>query len=277
MFIDWFTVSAQVLNFLVLVWLLKRFLYKPILNAIDAREERIAKELTEAAAKMELAQKERTEFQHKNKAFNRQREDLLSKVLDEAKAERQRLFHETRQAAYALQTKQQESLNREQQSLNDAISLRTQEEVFAIAQKALTELAGMSLEARICEVFTSHLRELRGEKKESLVKALQTSAGPVLVRSAFNLPAEQRSALQQVLNDMLSTGIKLRFEIVPEVISGIELLANGQKVAWSIADYLGSLEKGVRELLQEHFKPQAKPGIKAANGSGTSTQGAARS
>jgi F-type H+-transporting ATPase subunit b len=37
MLIDWFTVGAQVLNFLILVWLLKRFLYGPILDAIDAR------------------------------------------------------------------------------------------------------------------------------------------------------------------------------------------------------------------------------------------------
>ena len=51
MLIDWFTVGAQTINFLILVWLMKRFLYKPILHAIDAREERIAKELADADAK----------------------------------------------------------------------------------------------------------------------------------------------------------------------------------------------------------------------------------
>ena len=51
MLIDWFTVGAQALNFLILVWLLKRFLYKPILHAIDEREKRIAKELADADAK----------------------------------------------------------------------------------------------------------------------------------------------------------------------------------------------------------------------------------
>ena len=48
MLIDWFTVGAQVLNFVVLVWLLKRFLYKPVLNAIDAREKRVAAEAADA-------------------------------------------------------------------------------------------------------------------------------------------------------------------------------------------------------------------------------------
>lgn len=293
MFIDWFTVSAQVLNFLILVWLLKRFLYKPILNAIDARESRIATELAEAASKMEEAQKERDDFKYKNKAFNRQRDDLLSKVRDEANAERQRLFDEARQAAHALHTKRQEALDREQQNLNNAISRRTQEEVFSIAQKALTTLAGVSLEARICEVFTAHLRELGGERRDDLVKALHAATGPVLVRSAFDLPDEQRGAIQQALNGLLAAapssplkaapstslraGIHLRFETVPEVISGIEIFASGQKVAWSIADYLGSLEKGVRELLQEQFKPQAKPGMRATNVPKTSAQEAVHS
>ena len=77
MLIDWFTVSAQVVNFLILVWLLKRFLYKPILHAIDAREKRIAAELADADAKMSEAQQERDEFQHKNEAFDQQRSALL--------------------------------------------------------------------------------------------------------------------------------------------------------------------------------------------------------
>jgi len=51
MLIDWFTVGAQALNFIILVWLLKRFLYKPILGAVDAREKRIAAELADAAAR----------------------------------------------------------------------------------------------------------------------------------------------------------------------------------------------------------------------------------
>jgi F-type H+-transporting ATPase subunit b len=79
MLIDWFTVGAQVLNFLILVWLLKHFLYKPILNAIDAREKRIAAELADADAKKTEAQKERDDFQNKNKAFDEQRSALSAR------------------------------------------------------------------------------------------------------------------------------------------------------------------------------------------------------
>src|SRR5580692_9241078 len=110
MLIDWFTAGAQALNFLVLVWLMKRFLYKPILRAIDAREKLIAAELADAAAKKAEAQKDREEFQHKNEEFDKQRAALLTKATDEAKSERQRFLDEARQAADTASAKRQDSL-----------------------------------------------------------------------------------------------------------------------------------------------------------------------
>ena len=127
MLIDWFTVIAQVVNFLILVWLLKRFLYKPILGAIDAREQRIAKELADADAKKEEAKKEREEFQHKNEELDRQRAALLDKATEEVKAERRRLLDEARQAADQLSAKRQETLRNEAHSLNRAYPVSTQD------------------------------------------------------------------------------------------------------------------------------------------------------
>jgi F-type H+-transporting ATPase subunit b len=256
--LDWFTVGAQTLNFLILVWLMKRFLYKPILHAIDAREKRIAAELADADAKKAEAQQERDEFQHKNAEFDEQRAALLSQATEEVNTERQRLLDAARQAADTLRAKRQEALQREQQALNDEITRRAREEVFAIARKTLSDLAGASLEERMCDAFTHRLRELNGEAKGSLAKALKTLSEPVLVRSAFDLPSEQRASIQQTLNETFSAEIQIRFETAPDVISGIELTANGRKVAWSIADYLVSLERSVGELLQQQPKPQAE-------------------
>jgi len=251
MLIDWFTVGAQVVNFLILVWLLKRFLYKPILHAIDAREKRIAGELADAAAKQTEAKKERDEFRRKNEEFDRQRAGLLTQAMDKAKAERQRLLDEARQAANALSAKRQETLRDEARHLNQAISRRTQQEVFAITRQALTDLAGASLEERMGPVFIRRLREMDSKAKAGLAEALQTASDPALVRSAFDLTAEQRVAIQQALNETFSSAIRVRFEVVPGLIGGIELTTNGHKVAWSIAEYLVSLEKGVMELLKK--------------------------
>jgi len=258
MLIDWFTIVAQALNFLILVWLMKRFLYKPILNAIDEREKQIASELAKADKKKADAQKESDEFKHKNEEIEQQRAALLRKATDEANAERQRLLDETRQAADALSVKRQETLRNEAHKLNQAIRSRTQQEVFAIARKALEDLATTSLEERLGDVFTRRLREMDGPSKAGLAEALKTASGPTLVRSAFDLPAKQRAAIQNALNEAFSAEIPVRFETAPDLISGIELTTHGQKVAWSIADYLGSLEKGIEELLKGKDKPETK-------------------
>ena len=262
MLIDWFTVGAQAVNFIILVWLLKRYLYKPILNAVDAREKRIAAELADADAKKAEAEKERDEFQQKNEAFDQQRAALLSKATDDANAERQRLLDDARKAADALSAKRQEALRSDALNMKQAILRRTQQEVFAIARKALTDLATTSLEERMGEVFTRRLRAMDEKAKEKLGETLKTASEPALIRSAFDLPAEQRAAIQKALNETFSTDVHIRFETEPDLVSGIELTSNGQKVAWSISDYLASLEKGVADLLKEKDKPEAKTSSK---------------
>ena len=264
MLIDWFTVGAQVLNFLILVWLLKHFLYKPILNAIDAREKRIAAELADADAKKTEAQKERDDFQSKNKAIDEQRSALLDKAADEAKAERERLLNEARKDADSLRARQATALRNDQKRLGGEITRLAKDEVFGIARKTLADLATVSLEERMGEVFTRRLREMDGKAKELLGTALKTSSEPALVRSAFDIGAEQRAAIQNALNETFSAEIHIRFETAPDLISGIELTANGQKVAWSIADYLASLEKGVDELLKEKDEAAAKAELQPA-------------
>lgn len=259
MLFDWFTVGAQTLNFLVLVWLMKRFLYKPILDAIDAREKRIALALADAALRQVAAKKERDEFHQKNEDFDRQRNELLGQAKDEAKAERQRLQGEARQVADTLRTKKQDALTSELQTLHQDIARRSREEVFAIAQKVLTDLAGTTLESRMGAVFTRRLLELDNAAKTGLAEALKTSSNTVRVRSAFELPAAQRAAIQSALNETFSGEIQIQFDTTPDLISGIELSANGWKVAWNIADFLASLEQRIGELIKEKPEPQVHP------------------
>jgi F-type H+-transporting ATPase subunit b len=260
MLIDWFTVGAQALNFLILVWLMKRYLYHPVLNAIDKREKRIAAQISDAEAKDAAANKERDDFKHKNDEFDKQRADLLAKATDEAKVKRQKLIEAARKDADAVSVKRDESLQNEVRNLTQAISQRTQQEVFSIVRKTLGDLATTSLEERMVDVFTSRLEKMDGPGKEKFAAAIKGSSETSVVRSAFELPPEEQTKVQDGINKAFSTDVHLRFEVVPEIVSGIELNACGQKLAWSIADYLKSLEISVEELL----KKQEKPGRKAA-------------
>jgi len=250
MLIDWFTVCAQVLNFLILVWLLHHFLYRPILAAIDAREKLIATKLADADTKEKQAQKDGDDFRHQHEEFDQARAALLTSATEAAHAEGQRLTDAARTSANALDAKRKQSRVDEARQAEQAIGQRTQQEVFAIARKALADLASADLEERIIAVFIGRLRSLDGSVKEVLSKALLTSTEPALVRTTFDLPEERRATLQKALNEAFSAAVRVRYETAPGLIAGIELSAAGQKLAWTITDYLGSLAKGVGELLQ---------------------------
>jgi F-type H+-transporting ATPase subunit b len=255
----WFTVVAQVINFLILVWLLKRFLYKPILHAIDEREIGIATQRAEAEAKVAEAQHERDDFRLKNEVFDQERAALLKKATDEARAERQRLLDEARNDADALRARREEALRNEGRHLNQEIIRWTQKEVFAITRKALADLAATSLEERMTEVFVGRLRALAGAAKEQVTAALETSTDAARVRSAFDLPPAQRTAIESAVKQVFGVETHLQFETAPELVCGIELSTNGQKVAWSIADYLATLEKSAGKLLHAGGIPESEP------------------
>ena len=266
--IDWFTVVAQLINFLILVWLLKRFLYKPILDAIDLREKGIAALLAQAEARKAEARRESDDFRHKNATFDQERAALSVKATDDANAERRRLLDEARKEADSLRSKRQEALRVEQRELGQDIVRWVQKEVFAVARKTLADLAAIGLEERMADVFVQRLRALTGAAKEQLAAALATSAYSARVRSAFDLPPAQQAAIRTAVNESFSADVKLQFETAPELVGGIELSAGGQKVAWSIADYLATLEKSAGELVREDAKPDttSKPEVRAAAG-----------
>ena len=257
MLIDWFTVGAQALNFIGLVWLMKHFLYKPVLDAIDTREKRIAAQLADADKKKAAAQSDRDDLQHKNEAFDQQRAALLAKATAEANAERQKLLDAARQAADALTATRRETMASDAKNLNHALRQRTQAEVFAVARQALNDLATAGLEASVCELFVVRLRALEGSAKDDLAAALKSSRDGALVRTAFELPTAQRAAVHKAINDTFAMKVALQYDVAPDLVGGIELSTHGQKFAWSIANYLASLERDVNELLKPDEVPAA--------------------
>ncbi len=249
MLIDWFTVAAQLLNFVLLVWLMKRFLYQPVLGAIAAREKRIADQIADAEAKEAQAEVERKNFEDKNVAFDAARAALLAQATADAQSEGQRLLDNARLAANEEGAKRRQALNTEAAHLSQMIGKRAREEVFAIARKALADLASATLEERIGEVFVRRLGELSEPAKARLAAALKTATEPARLRSAFELPAGQREAIQSALNASFSSAVPLHFETASDLVCGIELSAGGEKLAWTIAEYLQSLEASVAEVM----------------------------
>ncbi len=247
MLIDWFTVVAQGFNFLVLVWLLKRYLYRPVLAAIDAREKLIALAVADAASQRTAAEGERAAYAAKNGALDGERAALLQQAASAADAERARLLEQARAEADALRAKQMTALRDDQTRFSRDIARLAQQEALAIARKVLGDMAGASLEERMAVLFTQRMRALDTSAKETLVAAFR-SASVAVVRSAFDLSKVQRELIQNAAHEVFASSIGLRFEISAETLCGMELLVGGQKLAWSMADYLDGLEQKIASL-----------------------------
>ncbi|MEQ8235537.1 MAG: hypothetical protein ABRQ23_02035 [Syntrophomonadaceae bacterium] len=257
MLINWFTVIAQIINFLILVWLLKRFLYQPILHAIDAREKYVADKIAAAEADMVAAQEEEAEFKQKNEAFAGQRAELMRQAEDEARLERQRLLENAKKEIEEQRQRWLESMLSNQQTLEQAIGMRAKQEIFAIARKTLRDLASTDLEEHILEQFMVKLRQLKPEDKELLLTTAVLPSQSILVHTGFELTSNQMARLKDVIQTVLAPNREVRFDYVPDQIAGIELLINDRKIAWNIDAYLNSLEDKVGELLSSQIQTQS--------------------
>jgi len=248
--IDWFTVAAQALNFGALVWLLRRFLYGPILQAVDAREKRIADALADAAAQQEQARAQREAFAQKNADFEQQRKALFDRAQSDASAQGRQWLAQAREAASAWSAKRQATLSAQDQQIDAVIRAQAQQEIFAITRQALLELADADLEQRVCEVFSRRLQDADAPVRSALTQAFRKDPLAVQVRSAFVLSAPARSTVEKALRDALQVQGPVQFVTTPELVCGIELVGGGQKVGWNVADYLAAMERRLAERMR---------------------------
>ncbi len=253
--INWFTVIAQVINFFILVWLLKRFLYKPILRAIDERESKIATQLKEAEVKKAEALKEQKDFEQKNRAFNQDKKDRIDKMIEETNEERQKLMDKARVDAEVLSKKLVNAAQKRHHEEQMLLNRKILEEVFAISSKALTDLASSDLEELLVEAFTKRLMALEGNELKNLKMAFKSSSEKLLVRTAFPLTAKQQKELNQAFDEVLDSETSIKFEVTPILIGGIELSTHEFKLAWSISEYLHAFEKSISKTTQTKTVP----------------------
>lgn len=249
MLIDWVTLIAQVVNFLVLVWLLKRFLYRPILAAIDVREKNIVEQLVAAEDQKAQSILLRDGLQKKNDEFDNFSAVRMKEMTDKILIERNEKLAFVKVEAEKLRKKLYLSIKSEQHSLQESISLRVRDEVFNVARKVLCDLAETTLETAMTTIFIRRLNDLEKSDLLELKKALKKSLEPLLVRTAFTLSKEQRQLIKSVIHKTLNLECTIEFEADPRLISGFELCRNGQKISWNIADYLDTLVVHVNELL----------------------------
>lgn len=251
MLVDWFTVIAQIFNFLVLAGLLKHFLYQPILKAIDDRETKILAQITEAEQQKTETQQEKELYQKKNQTFDDMKQEHLTQALEEIKLEQQKLREEAQQEVETFRVIQNQQIKTEYLKLKQSIQENIQKEVLGMTQKALKDLANSKLETQIIDVFLERQSREKNFKKQL---NLSNQAQPLMVQinSSFKLSPLQRTAITESIQQNITRESELVFnEKHPTLLCGIELIFNGQKMSWNIKDYLGDLEKNLASLVNE--------------------------
>lgn len=248
--LDWFTFGAQILNFVLLVWLLKRFLYRPVLDAVARREERIRGQLEEARRQEEEAEAARREVEESRRAMEERRAGLIRQAEEEAEARRRDLTREVREEVRRVREEWHASLRRQQDTFLEELRRRIAGQVYDVVRKVLADLADAELQDRVVAVFLRRLREIDDDEREEFVGVVEGDDGRARVRSAFPLGGAPRAELAEIVDGWRSGGIELEFEVDPELALGIELAAGDRKVAWSVGSYLEALEVETAEYLE---------------------------
>jgi len=250
--INWFTFFAQILNFFILIFVLQRFLYKPITKAMAGREKTIRDRLSSASQQKEEAQQEVARYQEMQQKFTDQKTELLTQAKSEAEQTRQRLLKEMHFAVATERSQWQTSLQRQKDAFLREVGDRTMQQLQATVRRVLTDLAESELETQIARVFLQKLRDLTEPERAELVTTLTASTKdsiPLTLVSTFTLPTDICKAIATVLQDYFnavgSGKIELIYEIESSLICGIELRGTGYKLAWSIDAYLDTITENL--------------------------------
>ncbi|MDR4499532.1 MAG: hypothetical protein MRK02_16685 [Candidatus Scalindua sp.] len=241
--IDWFTVCAQIVNFLILVFLLKRFLYGPIIKAIDKREEKISARIQEVEQKRLAAEEEKNMYLKKNEDFELQRAEMHARMKEDTESQKKQLLEKSRQEIEDIKTRWSESIMQERDVFLRDLRKRVIDQVYAITRQALADLAASDIEQHIVNLFLKKIKEVNGANGEKITQALRDSATGITIATSFELPEEQRDSILQAVRELAAENKDVTFIVSKDILCGIELREKDYVIGWNLENYLTSLEK----------------------------------
>jgi F-type H+-transporting ATPase subunit b len=253
--IDWLTVAAQIVNFLVLVWLLQRFLYRPITDAMARREERIAMRLAEAKDAHAEVAAEAERLRERHAALDASRDEALRDVEAEATALRARLEAELREEMAAKRRTWEAHLEDEREDFAAQLRQRAGHQVIDIVGRILADYAGADLAEQLSGTFAERLADLEPEMVAKLSAAAGRAKGPARVYSSVTLKPGARTGITRAIHAMIAPEIEVEYREDRDLLLGIRLTIGEQTVEWSAARFLSRLESSLDETIESSRRP----------------------
>lgn len=255
MTVNWWTLVLQAINFLVLVWLLQRFLYKPVLAIIAKRKEQVEQAFEETSLAKEAAALERRKFEDGQAALAQSRQELIKRTHAELAAEREQILKDTRTEVAAMLDGAREQIETERANALAAIKTEIADTAVDMATSLLRSVAqelsaSEGLRPVLTESFLAQTLELLAqrsdEERRSLCEDVNGSTEGLRVVTSMTLnPAEQvqwRDAIDRKIGPLK----EVTFRMDPEIVGGVELHFPHAvlSLAWSEL-----LQQGKRALL----------------------------
>jgi F-type H+-transporting ATPase subunit b len=248
--IDWLTVAAQIVNFLVLVWLLQRFLYRPITDAMARREARIESRLAEAKKTRADAEAEAERLREKHAALEAGRQDTLREARDEAAALRARLEEDLREEMAARRRTWEAHLEDERDDFAAQLRQRAGHKIIDIVARVLGDYAGADLAEQMAGTFVERLADLDDKTRDRLRAAAGRADRPAQIHSSAPLKPAARGRITRAIHDHIAPDIEVAYHEDDELLLGLRLTIGEQTVEWSAARYLSRLETTLDETIE---------------------------
>jgi F-type H+-transporting ATPase subunit b len=247
--IDWITVAAQIANFLVLVWLLQRFLYQPITRAMTRREKEIESRLTEAKEARQTAEEEAEALRTRQADLDAEKGRILDGAKQEAQSLRERLEADLREDMETRRETWRKHLEDERGSFAKILQRSAGHQVIAITGHMLQEYARSDLDGGIASGFLERLKNLDQDRRNKLADAAARSDGAARILCSVPLQPGARGKMTRALHKVLKTDIDVQYEHDADLILGVRLMIGEQTLEWSVARHLKRLESTLDEVI----------------------------
>ena len=238
MLINWFTVLAQIVNFLILIFLLKRFLYGPITKAMEERKKKIATAIEQADSAEKKAKQHSEELAGEKQKFLDAKEQKLAEAEKEIREKQDKSLKKARLEVEDLRQTWMDQLTEDKAAFLHKLKGEITSQLMRIGEKVLRDLANEKLERQVITIFLKKVSE------DDLFQS-QAISGKLLIQSGFKIDNEQSESIRKQLSEYFQGAQTIQFQVIEEIGIGIRIKAGDRKVEWNLANYLGGLEKEI--------------------------------
>lgn len=247
----WSTFFLEIVNFLVLVWILKRFLYTPVLDIIAQRRQQIDQSLADARHQSEEGEALQKQYENRLMDWEKERESARKELEREMEGERSRRREELKRELEADRRKAEVLEQRDREQLEQQLETKALELGGSFVARLFTRLACPEVEHRLVETALKDLPELPLDQREALRRAWESAGDSIEVTSARVLDESQRRAIEEGLGNMVNHAVTCRYREDPNIIAGLRVGVGPWRLHANLEDELKSFVEAARRGLAD--------------------------